>query len=77
MAIGPGATAFTLMSGANSSASVSVRLFIAALAAAYGPVNGDPRMPAPELMFTIAPPGPIRFAAALQPWNAVVRFSSS
>ena len=57
VATGPGATVLTRMSGASSSARVSLRLFIPALAAAYGPVNGDPRIPAPELMFTIAPPG--------------------
>ena len=67
VATGPGATVLTRMSGASSSASVSVRLFIPAFAAAYGPVYGDPRIPAPELMLTIEPPGCIRFAAALAP----------
>ena len=43
---GPGDTAFTRMPfGPSSSARVSVRFSIPALAAAYGPVRGDPRVP--------------------------------
>ena len=40
-------------------------------------MNGDPRIPAPELMLTIELPGRIRLAAALHPWNAEVRLSSN
>ncbi len=40
------------------------------------PVYGEPRVPAPEVMFTIAPPAGMCRAAALQPWNADVRLSS-
>ena len=37
VAIGPGASAFTRIPGASSSAKVSVRLFTPAFAAEYGP----------------------------------------
>ena len=75
---GPGDTALTRMPrGPSSSASVSVMLSIPALAAAYGPVRGEPRVPAPDAMLTMTPPGPMRAAAAFAPWNAVVRLSSS
>ena len=77
VATGPGATVLTRMFGANSNARVSLRLFMPAFAAAYGPVNGEPRVPAPELILTMELPGFIRFAAALHPWNAEVRLSSS
>ena len=54
---GPGDTALTRMPrGASSSASVWVRLIMPALAAAYGPVRGEPRVPAPDEMLTITPP---------------------
>jgi hypothetical protein len=62
---------------ASSSASVCVRLISPAFAAAYGPVHGEPRVPAPEVMLTMAPPSFIRPAAARHPWNADVRLSSS
>ena len=47
------------------------------MAAAYGPVRGEPRVPAPDAMLMITPPAAIRLAAALAPWNADVRLSSS
>ena len=67
VATGPGATVLTRMCGASSSASVSLRLFSAALAAAYGPVRGEPRVPAPELMLMMELPDHMRVAAALHP----------
>ena len=48
-----------------------------AFAAAYGPVRGEPRMPAPDAMLMMTPPAAIRLAAALAPWKAEVRLSSS
>ena len=57
MATGPGETALTrIPRGASSRASVWVRLSMPALAAAYGPVRGEPRVPAPDEMLMITPP---------------------
>ena len=78
MATGPGDTALTrIPRGASSRARVWVRLSMPALAAAYGPVRGEPRVPAPDEMLMITPPAAMRLAAALAPWNADVRLSSS
>ncbi len=61
VATGPGDTALTRMPrGASSSASVWVRLSMPALAAAYGPVRGEPRVPAPDEMLMITPPAVMR-----------------
>jgi hypothetical protein len=57
----PGEIAFTRMPrGATSAAIVAVRFSSAAFAAAYGPVLGAARMPAPDATLMIAPPRAIR-----------------
>ena len=72
-----GATAFTRMDGASSTAAVWVRLSTPALAAEYGPSPRVGRMPVSEALFTIDPPPASSMigAAARMPWKVPVRLT--